>query len=59
MLVSSSALSFSWDTGEINGPFPRSREEGRLLSYSQLRMGFLLVQEEGSFPAVDDGGMCF
>lgn len=38
-----------------NPSFPRFSEEGRPLSSSQLKMGFLLAREEPSFPAVGGG----
>lgn len=55
MSASSSALSFTWDTRDTDGPFLRFREEGSLLFHCQLKMGFLLAQEETSFPAVGGG----
>lgn len=39
---------FTWGTGEHGGPLLGSREEGRVLSKSRLRVGFLLGQEEPS-----------
>lgn len=55
VLAGPPALSFTWDTLRNRWPLPQVQGGRQTLSYSQLRTGFLFVQEEGSFPAMDGG----
>lgn len=55
MLAGSSALPFTWDTLRNRWPLPQVQGGRQTLSYSQRRTGFLFVQEEGSFLAMDGG----